>query len=343
MATETAEATAERAAKVHNEAIVFDAVNRAVIDDGFFSDVRNGNISVLGRTILVSDPAVFSPFGFEENLRLVADLHEQAALHSDKMLIVRSVADIELAKSTGRVGIYVYFQSPEPLARYPWRLRLFYELGLRILQMTYNERELTGDGCFEENDGGLSIYGRALIKHCNELGIAVDASHCGDRTTLETIEESATPVLLTHGNSRVICPKPRCKPDEAVKACAARGGVIGVQAFPPFMNDGSHSPTIEDVLDHVDHYAELVGTQHIGLGLDLVTGHENDDFKLLRYDQNMYKGAWVGGVQQTVAGLSTLGEMPRLTEGLIARGYPDDDITGILGGNYLRVLHEIWK
>jgi len=343
MTAEAADATSERAAKVHQEAIVFDAVNRAVIDDGFFRDVRNGNISVLGRTILVSDPAVFSPFGFQESLRLVAELHELAAQHADKMLIVRGIDDIELAKSTGRVGIYVYFQSPEPLARYPWRLTLFYELGLRILQMTYNERELTGDGCFEKNDGGLSIYGRALIKHCNELGIAVDASHCGDRTTLETIEESAAPVLLTHGNSRMICPKPRCKTDEAVKACAARGGVIGVQAFPPFMNDGSHPPTIEDVLDHVDHYAELVGSEHIGLGLDLVTGHENDDFKLLRYDPNMYKGAWVGGVQQTVAGLSTLGEMPRLTEALIARGYSDKDITGILGGNYIRVLHEIWK
>lgn len=343
MTTDAAEAISERAAKVHKEALVFDAVNRAVIDDGFFKDVRNGNISVLGRTILVSDPHVFSPFGFEESLREIADIHELAARHPDKMLIVRTSEDIELARSTGRVGIYVYFQSPEPLARYPWRLRLFYELGMRILQMTYNEHELTGDGCFEVNDGGLSIYGRALIKHCNELGIAIDASHCGDRTTLETIEESETPVLITHGNSRVICPKPRCKTDEAVKACAARGGVIGVQAFPPFMNDGSHAPTIEDVLDHVDHYAQLVGTEHIGLGLDLVTGHENDDFKLLRYDPQMYTGAWVEGVQQTVAGLSTLGEMPRLTEGLLTRGYTDDDVKGILGGNYVRVLRGIWK
>ena len=346
MTTDSAAVTqsrADRAAELQQEALIFDAVNRAVINEQFFENVRAGNIAVLGRTILVSDPQVFSPFGFEESLRLVAELHDLAAHHSDKMLIVRSVDDIELARSTGRVGIYVYFQSPEPLARYPWRLRLFYELGLRVLQMTYNDRELTGDGCAEANDGGLSKYGRALIKHCNELGIAVDASHCGDRTTMETIEASETPVLLTHGNSRVICPKPRCKTDEQVKACASRGGIIGVQAFPPFMNDGSHPPTLEDVLDHVDHYAELVGTEHIGLGLDLVTGHERDDFQLLGYDPQMYQGAWVEGVQQTVSGLSDLGELPHLTEGLVKRGYSDDDIKNILGANYVRVLREIWK
>jgi membrane dipeptidase len=340
----TNEVSAEiRAAELHQEALVFDAVNRAVIDERFFGNVRTGNIAVLGRTILVSDPHVFSPFGFEESLREIAELHELAALHKDKMLIVQTVDDIELARSTGRVGIYVYFQSPEPLARYPWRLRLFYELGLRILQMTYNDRELTGDGCAEANDAGLSNYGRTLIKQCNELGIAVDASHCGDRTTMETIEASETPVLLTHGNSRVICPKPRCKTDEQVKACASRGGVIGVQAFPPFINDGSRPPTIEDVLDHVDHYADLVGTEHIGLGLDLVTGHETDDFQLLGYDPQMYEGAWVDGVQQTVEGLSHLGELPQLTEGMLKRGYDDADIKNILGANYVRVLRQIWK
>lgn len=333
----------DRVVRLQSEAVIVDAVNRAVIDDRFFRNVRDGGATVLGRTILVSDPNVFSPFGFEESLREIANLHDLVDQHQDKMLIVRTVEDIKIAKETGRVGIYVYFQSPEPLGRYPWRLRLFYELGLRVFQMTYNERALTGDGATESTDGGLSDYGRRVIQHCNDLGIAVDASHCGDRTTMETIEASATPVLITHGNSRAVAPNPRCKSDEQVKACAARGGVVGVLAFPPFMNDGSHPPHIEDLLDHVSHYAEVIGPEHISLGLDLVTGHEKDDFSLLSYNPTFYKGAWKDGVQQTVEGVRDLGEVPNITDGLIRRGFSDDEILGILGGNIVRVLSGIWK
>lgn len=236
----------EHAAEVHRSAIVFDAVNRCVLDNEFLTDIAAGGVTAVGRTILISDPAVFSPFGFEESLRNIVELHEFVAANPGKVQLIESAADIHDAKASGRTGIYVYFQSPEPLGKYPWRLRLFYELGLRILQMTYNERALTGDGAAERTDAGLSDYGRDLIRNCNRLGIAVDTSHCGDRTTMEAIEASETPVLITHGNSRVVTPNPRCKTDEQVRACVERGGVVGVMAFPPFMNDGSHEPCLED-------------------------------------------------------------------------------------------------
>jgi len=157
----------------------------------------------------------------------------------------------------------MYFQNPEPIDRQLWRLRLFFELGLRVLQLTYNERSLAGDGCGEATDAGLSDFGRLLIKHCNSLGIAIDVSHCGNKTTLEAIEASSAPVLITHGMARALCDNPRCKTDEAVKACASKGGVVGVQAMGPFIST-KPNPTLDDLLDHA---------QAEGLGAIAVTDH----------------------------------------------------------------------
>ncbi len=337
----TAREMAERADRLHREAVVVDTVNRSVLDDRFLADLRAGGVSVLGRTILVSSADVFSPFGFDESLREISHLLTFIDQHPNELLLVKNANDMAAARDSGRTGIYIYFQSPEPLDRQPWRLRMFYELGLRVLQLTYNERCLVGDGCAEASDAGLSEYGRRLIDDCNRVGIALDVSHCGDRTTLEAIDASSTPVLITHGMSRVLCDNPRCKTDEAVKRCAEAGGVIGIQALPAFIS-ADPDPTFEQMLDHIDYYARLVGPDHVGLGLDLVTGHERDDFSLLGYKPAMYQGVWKNGVQQTISGIESLADVPNITRGLVLRGYSDSDVSMILGGNFERVLSNIW-
>jgi membrane dipeptidase len=329
------------AEEIHASAVIVDTVNRSRMDDGFFHDIKVGRPTLLGRTILVSSEDVFSPFGFKESLRDITETLQIIKEHPSEVMLVKRGADIQEAKETGRTGLYLYFQSPEPLATQLWRLHLFYELGLRVLQLTYNERSLLGDGCAERTDAGLTEWGVEVVEACNELGIAVDVSHSGYTTTMEAIEVSRTPVLLTHANSRSLCDNRRCKTDEQVKTCAAKGGVVGVQALPSFISN-QPGPTIEGMLDHIDHYVEVVGVDHVGLGLDLTTGHERDNFGLLRYKPEMYQGDWVDGVLQRIPGLATLADLPNITTGLVARGYGRQDIMKILGGNFARVLGEIW-
>ena len=333
----------DRAGAVHDSAYVVDTVNRSLMDETFFRDIDVGRPTLLGRTILVSSGEVFSPFGFTEALRDIAQTLAAIDVHADRLLLVRSAKDIETAKRTGRTGLYIYFQSPEPLDTQGWRLRLFYELGLRMLQLTYNNRSLAGDGCAERTDSGLSEWGLRLVEECNRLGIALDVSHSGYRTTMEAIEASRTPVLITHANARTLCDNPRCKTDEQAQACAARGGVIGVQALPSFISAHDPRPTIEDMLDHLDHWVQLVGVDHVGLGLDFTNGHERDDYSLLGYKPEMYKNTWVGGVQQWIEGLGSLADLPNITERLLKRGYSEADAGKIMGGNFVRVLGEIWS
>ncbi len=325
---------------VHRAAVVVDTVNRSKLDDRFLRDVRTGGVTLLGRTILVSSGEVFSPFGFMESVRDIAHVLQFIDQHADQVMLVKTARDIERAKAANRAGIYLYFQSPEPLEKELWRLRLFYELGLRVLQLSYNDRSLAGDGCAERTDTGLSDWGVQLIEECNRLGIAVDVSHSGYRTTMEAMELSKAPVLFTHANARALCDNRRCKTDEQVKRCAEKGGVVGVQAASVHQYQARPH---EDMLDHVDHYAKLIGVDHVGLGLDLTTGHERDDYSLLGYKPEMYKGVWVDGVQQTVPGMGSLADLPNITAGLLRRGYNAGNVTKILGANFVHVLSKLWR
>lgn len=343
MGTEISAELAQRAREVHDRSFVIDTVNRSLMDERFLGDIMAGGISLLGRTILVSNRYVFSPFGFEESLRDITQTTAFVNNHPAQMMQVRTAADIRRAKEEGRVGVYIYFQSPEALSTQLWRVQLFYELGLRVLQLTYNSRALTGDGCSERTDCGLSDFGVAVIEECNRLGIVVDVSHCGCRTTMEAMGASRDPVLFTHANSRALVDIPRNKTDEQVKACAAQGGVIGVQVLPSALRKNPAGVTLDDAIDHIDHYVQLVGADHVGLGLDILTGHEKDDFGLLGYKESIYKGTWVNGVIQWPAGIESLADVPRITERLLARGYKDADVENILGGNFLRVFTQVWK
>lgn len=333
----------DAARELTHRSVVIDTVTRPVLDDRLVRDAATSRVTVLGRTILTSSGDVFSPFGFKESMREIGAILEFVDAHPDEFMLVKSGADIDEAHRSNRTGIYVYFQSPEPLQNQPWRLRLFYELGLRVLQLTYNQRSLLGDGCSEATDGGLSAYGKHIVSECNRLGIAVDVSHSSYNTASDAMDVSTDPVLFTHANSASIVPHLRNKTDEQVKRCAELGGVVGVMSLPAFLRkDESHKPTLFDMIDHIDHYVELIGVEHVGLGLDLTTGHEYDDFSLLGYRKDMYSGVWVDGVQQYLPGMESVADILGITEELLRRGYSDSDISLILGGNFSRVLRQIW-
>lgn len=317
-----------------------DAVNRSVVDHNFVDGVRSAGVTVIGRTILISSSEVIAPFGFEESLREIVKLFREVRSQREFLTIATSIHELEDAHRARQTALYVYFQSPEAIGNQMWRLELFRILGLRVLQLTYNQRSLAGDGCAERTDGGLSEFGLELVARCNEIGITVDVAHSGRQTTMEAIEHSSKPILLSHTVAKSLHDHPRAKSDEEMLACANRGGVVGVVGIASLL--GTANPTIETFLDHLVYIVDLIGADHVGLGLDFTTGHERDDYSLLGYKPEMYQEEFNTGVSRHVDGLTSIGDIVNIRDGLEARGFALADIRKVMGENFIRVFRDTW-
>jgi membrane dipeptidase len=250
--------------------------------------------------------------------------------------VATSVAEIREAKTAGDTAVVLHFQGSEPLRAGTELAGAFARLGVRVIQPTYNYRGPAGDGCCEPDNAGLSIFGKALVAAMNQHRIAVDIAHAGVRTSLEVIECSTRPVIASHANARAVCEHPRNLPDEVVKAVAASGGVIGLCAFPSFVSEGSR-PTLDQLIDHAVHIADLAGAEHVGLGLDFADeGEEEYDF--YGYDEKYYpRPPWVWP-----RGIEWLHQCGDISPALQARGFSPGDAAGVMGENFLRVLTTIW-
>jgi len=220
----------------------------------------------------------------------------------------------------------------------------FYAAGQRVAQLTYNARNLIGNGSTERRDDGISDFGVSIIERMNRAGMAVDTSHCGDRTTLDAFEVSKRPVLITHSNCRALVPgHPRCKTDEAISKMAAKGGVMGITGVRMFVR-GEEPTTIEHFIDHIDHVTKLTSIEHVGIGSDIdLYGYDAmppEDNKRLRAS---YKGSYGFREKLDIEGINHPQRMFDVAEALIRRKYSDRNIELVLGGNFKRVLSEIWK
>jgi membrane dipeptidase len=256
---------------------------------------------------------------------------------------VETPARLDGIQSSGKVGIMLGVQNSEHF-RTVDDVDYFYGLGQRVSQLTYNSRTYIGNGCYERRDEGLSDFGLAVVERMNKVGMAVDVSHCGDRTTLDAFDVSKKPVLVTHANCRALNPtQPRCKTDEAIKAMAAKGGVMGITECRDFVS-AKEPTTFETMLDHFDYVARLVGVEHLGMGTDI---------DLLGYDalppeeikkQFRSSGKANDSIREKldIDGLNFAKRPFDIAEALIRRKYSDPNIEGILGGNFRRVLKEIW-
>jgi membrane dipeptidase len=246
------------------------------------------------------------------------------AAHADKFLRVDGPADLERAKTEGKIGIIVGLQNSQHFRTLD-DVNRFYSLGQRVSQLTYYDNQLGGGST--DPGGGLSEYGTQIVERMNRLGMAIDVSHCADRTTLDALEASRKPVLVTHSNCRALVPgSARCKTDEAIRKLSAGGGVFGVTMVRSFVCPGGPA-TIENVLNHIDHVAALAGVEHVGLGTDvdldgrdLAATNKKTDLDGLCYAKKIFD----------------------LTEGLVRRKYSQPDIELILGGNFRRALSQIW-
>jgi membrane dipeptidase len=256
---------------------------------------------------------------------------------------IDSAADFERARDSDQIGILIGLQNSAHFRGLD-DIDLFHRLGQRVSQLTYNSRNLIGNGSTERVDGGLSDFGVAVVGRMNEVGMAVDVSHSGDRTTLDAMEVSTKPVLITHSNVRALVGgHPRAKPDEAIRAMARTGGVMGITGVRNFVTL-EEPTTVEHLVDHFDHVRDLVGVEHLGVGSDIDL-HGYDDLPAEQYEQLKagYKDTYAFRDKIDIDEVAHPKRMFDLTEALIRRGYADAHIRGILGGNFARVLSEIWN
>ncbi|HEX9893022.1 MAG TPA: membrane dipeptidase [Gemmatimonadales bacterium] len=282
------------------------------------------------------------PDAYNQSLRFFAQWNGLIAGNDHLMMRIDSPADFERVKTSGKVGILLGLQNSDHFQR-PEQVDFFFNLGQRVSQLTYNSRNWIGNGSTERRDDGLSDYGVEIVQRMNRVGMVVDVSHSGDRTTLDAFEASSVPVLITHSNCRALAPgHPRCKTDEAIRAMAAKGGVMGITGVRMFVKVDEPT-TIEHALDHFDHVRKLVGPQHLGVGSDIdLDGYDDMPPEINKQLRAGYKGSYGFREKIDIEGIDHPKRMFDLTEGLIRRKYTDEEILGVLGANFRRVLSQIW-
>ena len=280
---------------------------------------------------------------YETALTWFAGWNGMIAGNDDKLMRIDSAADFARVKGAGKVGVLLGLQNAQHFRR-PDDVNFFHALGQRVAQLTYNSRNLIGNGATERRDEGLSDFGVAIVERMNRVGMAIDVSHCGDRTTLDAFEVSKKPVLITHSNVRALANgHPRDKSDDAIRAVGKAGSVMGITGVRMFVRDREPT-TIEHALDHFDHVAKLIGPEHLGVGSDIdLDGYDDMPPEINKQLRAGYKGSYGFREKIDIEGLDHPKRMYDLTEGLIRRKYTDAQIEGILGGNFRRVLSEIWK
>jgi membrane dipeptidase len=302
-----------------------------------YIDVLNAG----GLTASVVDAAwVDDDFGAAA--RAVAAWHRRVVSLGNKARIVYHVDDIREAKRLNQVGFILSYQSPSPVENDVDLAYMWQKLGIRVMELTYQTRNLVGDGCTEKTDCGLSRFGENLIRHLNKCGIVVDLSHAGNRTALEGARASAKPVILSHTNARALCDTPRNATDELLKEVAKGGGVVGVSAYSAIVikGGGETGTTLPQFLNHIDYLLELLGEDHVAIGLDVGEFRSPTELDLLH---GLVGGAGNAPKHRYVEELKTRTGTPKLTAGLVERGYSDVTIKKILGENFLRVFEQVWE
>jgi len=277
----------------------------------------------------------------EETLSFLAAWQGFAARHSDLFCVVDKAVDLDRAKATGKCAVMMGVQNSDHF-RSPEDVKAFYQLGQRSSQLTYNSQNQLGSGSTDRVDGGVSDFGASIIEAMNNVGMLVDVSHCGDRTTLDAFEISKVPIAITHSNCRALNNHPRLKTDEAIRKLAAKGGVMGITGVRNFVRDREPT-TVEHVVDHIDHVAKLAGIEHVGIGSDSdLNGYDDMPADQRKELMDSYKSSYSFRDKLDTDGFDHPKKLFDLTEALISRGYGDSNIEAVLGGNFRRLLGTIW-
>ncbi len=291
---------------------------------------------------------------FEGAVREIANAQAIIGALPDDLLLVRSASDIERAHAEGKHGIVIDFQNTVAFWDELDRIDLFHGLGLRMVQLTYNLQNLVGDGCTETYQGGLTYFGREVVRRLNDLRIIVDVSHCSEQVGWDAMEFSTAPVIVSHSASKAVADHDRGKTDELARAIAKQGGYFGVVVVPGFVRD-TPGATLDDVARHVEHLVDVCGIDHVGLGPDKggpgpLTG------VMIEYPDEMpyarsNEWTWAGfrevehrlTPEYRMPDFESFSDWPKLTLALAAAGFTEDELRKLLGLNFLRVFREgVW-
>ena len=266
--------------------------------------------------------------------------------HQDLVYVATTIDEVLAAKPTGRIAFVACLEAATAVENEVDRVDVLYGFGIRCMGITYSEANALGSGLREPRDGGLTELGRDVVRRMNKIGMTIDLAHVGDQTSLDVIELSDRPVFITHAGARTLWPTRRMKPDEVLKALAAKGGVIGIEAAPHTTLTKAHPKhSLESVMEHVAYCVELLGTDHVALGPDTLFG---DHVGLHHaFADALSIGRLTEGVTYEripyVDGMENPGEaMRNAVKWMVKHGWSDADIAKVAGGNVIRVLTETW-
>jgi membrane dipeptidase len=277
----------------------------------------------------------YAPHSFADVLELLT-AYRAGVARDPRLVLAAGSADIDRAADDDRIAVAFDLEDSGPLEGDLSRLYQLAGLGVRTLLPTYNTRNAAGSGCLDAVDEGLTRYGRDLVRELNAAGVVVDGSHCGRRTALELADASRHPVIYSHSCLQAVWDHPRNITDEQARACAATGGVIGVTGVGIFL--GPNEATVEALCRHIDHAVELVGPEHVGVATDYP--FDLADFhRILATNPHLFPESYTrwGPIEFVPPE-----ELLLVGAALTARGYPDEAVDGILGGNFRRVAGEVW-
>ncbi|MCA8929438.1 MAG: dipeptidase [Alphaproteobacteria bacterium] len=321
---------------LHQSSIVIDGLIISNWSRDVFEQMHKGGLTAVNCTCSVWE-------GFNDTCANIAQWKRDIAENSDLLMQVHSAADIRRAKEAKKVGIFLGWQNTYAIEQNLDHLYLFRDLGVRVMQLTYNTQNLVGSGCWESRDSGLSDYGRDVIDAMNDLGILVDLSHVGEQTSRDAIAHSQKPVAYTHCFPAALQAHPRNKSDDMLKLIADQGGFVGIVAYTPFMPKGDDS-TVEDVLDGYDHVIDLIGEDRVGIGTDFTQGQGLEFFEYLRSDKGFGRPLSPPATKRpdNPKGLDGPAEYANLTAAMMNRGWSEKRIRKVLGENWLAFLEDVW-
>jgi membrane dipeptidase len=303
--------------------------------DCVFDNLMNGTAMITSRGGWKWDDIIF-----DLGMRL-SDI-----AHQDMVVLATTTEDIRNAKRNGQIAFVVSIEGAAMIENELDRIDVLYGLGVRCLGIAYSEGNALGAGLKEPRDGGLTVFGRKAVKRMNQLGMAIDISHSGDQTSLDTIEASEQPIFITHAGARALWDTPRLKPDTIIKACAERGGVIGIEAAPhTTITQKNPRHTIESFMEHFEYCVELVGIDHVTFGPDVLFGDHVGLHTALTEALSLSasKGKHPYPKVDFVDGLENPAEaFPNIVRWLVKHNYSDDEIAKVIGGNTMRVLEQVW-
>jgi len=321
---------------LHDELIVVDGLQYSNWDRTLFEEMHRGGLTAVHATVVYWESA-------REAISAIGQWHQRFERHADLIIPVRCAGDIHAAKRARKVGVFLGFQNCSPIEDEIALVEVFRRLDVLVMQLSYNNQSLIATGCYEENDPGITRFGRQVIREMNRVGMVIDMSHSAERSTLEAIEISRRPIVISHANPAWFRPALRNKSDTVLRALAQSGGLLGFSTYPFHLKNGSEC-TLDEFCSMIARTVEIMGIDQVGLGSDLCL---NQPYQVLHWMRN---GRWAKETDfgegsaadadwpKPLAWLPDAAGYPNLTAGLVAKGFSRDEIAKIMGLNWVGFL-----